>query len=469
MELADYLRILRRHWLGVVLVVVVCLALAGIYTATQPKVYAANASGFVSTGPTDDPALNSVNDSLAKSRAVSYVSIATSRATAEAVIDDLGLEVSPSSLVRDISVTQPADTVLLEITAQAGTPLEAQQLADAWVAALADQVSAIEDPQGRERAGTPRVMPVESAELPSAPISPVPLRNLALGGVLGLLLAFGYAMVRNTLDQRLRTQADIESKFDVSVVATVPIARVLKREPGEAAHLAVDQSSVSAGGGPSSEAFRKLRTNLMYMNVDNPPRVVVVTSPLPGDGKSTVAANLAAAIEASGQSVVLVDGDLRRPTVATEFELAEGVGLTDVLAGRLTLEEALQTPAEHPDMRILAAGTIPPNPSELLGSKAMRQLLQKLSTEALVIIDAPPLLPVTDAAVLAAKADGAFVVVSSGKTHDAQLQTALDNLASVDAKPLGVILNRLSKREAGSGYYGDYYGYSQAGKRRSAS
>jgi Mrp family chromosome partitioning ATPase len=119
-------------------------------------------------------------------------------------------------------------------------------------------------------------------------------------------------------------------------------------------------------------------------------------------------------------------------------------------------------------MRILAAGTIPPNPSELLGSKAMGQLLQKLSAEAMVIIDAPPLLPVTDAAVLAAKADGAFVVVSSGKTHDAHLETALNNLDAVDAKPLGVILNRLSKREAGTGYYGDYYGYSQAGKRRSA-
>lgn len=469
MELADYLRIARRHWLGIVIIVAAVVGLAGIFTATQSKVYAASASGFVSTGASRDPALNSVNDSLAKSRAVSYVTLAKSRATAEAVIDDLGLDDSPSSLVSDITVEQPADTVLLEVTARAGAPLQAQELADAWVAALADQVQAIEDPQGREREGTPRVMPVESAELPTAPIAPDPVRNLALGAALGLLLAFGYAILRNTLDKRLRTPEDIESRFGVSVVGTVPVAQVLKRGAGEAAALAVDQAATNQSSGPSSEAFRKLRTNLMFMNVDNPPRVVVVTSPLPGDGKSTVAANLAAAIESSGEQVVLVDGDLRRPTVATEFELAEGVGLTDVLAHRIPLEEALQTSAAHPGLKVLAAGSVPPNPSELLGSKAMRQLLQKLSADALVLVDAPPLLPVTDAAVLAANADGAFVVVSSGKTQDAQLDAALQSLAAVEAKPLGVILNRLSKREAGSGYYGDYYGYSQAGKRRSAS
>lgn len=468
MELADYLRIARRHWLGIVVIVAVVVGLAGAWTATQSKVYAADAAGFVVTGPSDNPALDSVADTLAKSRAVSYVKLATSRATAETVIDDLGLDTTPSELVRRITVEQPPDTAYLEITAQAGSPEQAQELADAWVVALAEQVKEIEDPRGKERPGTPQVRPVEAAALPTAPVSPDPVRNLALGLALGLLLAFGYAILRNTLDKRLRTPEDIESRFGVSVVGSVPVASVLKRDKGEAAALAVDAATSNAASGPSSEAFRKLRTNLMFMNVDNPPRVVVMTSPLPGDGKSTVAANLAAAIESSGQPVVLVDGDLRRPTVATEFELVEGVGVTDVLAGRIPLEDALQTSATHPGLRILAAGSVPPNPSELLGSKAMRDLLQKLSADALVLVDAPPLLPVTDAAVLAANADGAFVVVSTGKTLDTQLESALDNLEAVGAKPLGVILNRVSRRDAGSSYYGEYYGYSQAGKRRGA-
>ena len=468
MELIDYWRILRRHWLGVVAIVLATVAIAAAYTLAQPKVYSANANGFVSTGPADNPALSSVNDQLAKSRATSYVDIATSRATAQAVIEDLGLDASPAGLVGSISVTQPKDTVLLKITANAGTPEEAQQLADAWVRALATQVQKIEDPSGTGAPGVPQVLPVESAAVPTAPASPNPRLNLMLGAVLGLGLALGYAMLRHTVDRRLRSKEEIEAQFQISVVGGVPVSQVLKKDArGGHGHLAVD-AAVSAANGPASEAFRKLRTNLMYMNVDNPPRVVVVTSPLPGDGKSTVAANLAAAIDSSGENVVLIDGDLRRPTVATWFGLVEGVGLTDVLAGRIPVEDALQTPVEHPNLRVLGAGAIPPNPSELLGSQVMRQLLQKLSADALVLIDAPPLLPVTDAALLTANADGALVVVSAGKTLDTQLGSALDHLSDVEAKALGVVLNRVSPRDAGNGYYDQYSGYyTQPGRRRS--
>ena len=466
MELIDYWRILRRHWLGVVAIVLATVAIAAAYTLAQPKVYSANANGFVSTGPADNPALSSVNDQLAKSRATSYVDIATSRATAQAVIEDLGLDASPAGLVGSISVTQPEDTVLLKITANASTPQQAQQLADAWVRALATQVQKIEDPEN-SGAQVPQVLPVESAAMPTAPASPNPRLNLMLGAVLGLGLALGYAMLRHTLDRRLRTKEDIEAQFSISVVGGVPVSPVLKKDSSGQAHLAVDAAVRSAANGPASEAFRKLRTNLMYMNVDNPPRVVVVTSPMPGDGKSTVAANLAAAIDSSGENVVLIDGDLRRPTVATWFGLVEGVGLTDVLAGRIPVEDALQTPLEHPNLRVLGAGAIPPNPSELLGSQVMRQLLQKLSADALVLIDAPPLLPVTDAAVLTANADGALVVVSSGKTLDTQLGSALGHLSDVEAKALGVVLNRVSPRDAGNGYYDQYSGYyAQPGRRR---
>ncbi|HOT57858.1 MAG TPA: polysaccharide biosynthesis tyrosine autokinase [Ornithinibacter sp.] len=468
MELIDYWRILRRHWLGVVAIVLATVAIAAAYTLAQPKVYSANANGFVSTGPADNPALSSVNDQLAKSRATSYVDIATSRATAQAVIEDLGLDASPAGLVGSISVTQPKDTVLLKITADASTPEAAQQLADAWVRALATQVQKIEDPSGTGAPGVPQVLPVESAAVPTAPASPNPRLNLMLGAVLGLGLALGYAMLRHTVDRRLRSKEEIEAQFQISVVGGVPVSQVLKKDArGGHGHLAVD-AAVSAANGPASEAFRKLRTNLMYMNVDNPPRVVVVTSPLPGDGKSTVAANLAAAIDSSGENVVLIDGDLRRPTVATWFGLVEGVGLTDVLAGRIPVEDALQTPVEHPNLRVLGAGAIPPNPSELLGSQVMRQLLQKLSADALVLIDAPPLLPVTDAALLTANADGALVVVSAGKTLDTQLGSALDHLSDVEAKALGVVLNRVSPRDAGNGYYDQYSGYyTQPGRRRS--
>ena len=193
------------------------------------------------------------------------------------------------------------------------------------------------------------------------------------------------------------------------------------------------------------------------MDIDNPPRVIVVTSPQQGDGKSTIAANLAAAVAVSGQPIVLVDADLRRPSIAESFGLVEGAGLTDVLVGRVETEDVLQQDAQHPNLSILAAGAIPPNPSEMLGSQVMHNLLRQLAQDAIVIVDAPPLLPVTDAAVLTAVADGAFVVVSTGKTLDTELESALGHLETVNGRALGVIFNRVARRDSAGGYYTGYY------------
>ncbi len=457
MELTDYLRILRAHWIGVLLLTLATATAALAFSLAQPKVYAANANGFVSSGLNDNPALASVSDSLAKSRAKSYVDIAKSRATAEDVIDSLGLDAAPSSLIGSIDVDQPIDTVLIKITARAATPLEAQQLADAWIAALADQVAAIEDPKGRNKAGTLQVVPVESAELPTSPVSPQTDRNVLLGLVLGLLLGLGYAVIRSQLDRRIRSAAAVEQRFGVTVVGAIPGDPGLRHDPGAPASLAVTDEADAPAGTGAAEAFRKLRTNLRFMDVDNPPRVIVVTSPEQGDGKSTIAANLAAAIAASGEPVTLVDGDLRRSSVAQSLGLVEGAGLTDVLTGRVDVTEVTQRPHDQPNLAVLSAGAVPPNPSELLGSQTMRTLLRQLAEESIVIVDAPPLLPVTDAAVLTAVADGAFVVISTGKTLDTELAAALGHIEAVSGRTLGIVFNRVPRRESDTGYYGGYY------------
>jgi capsular exopolysaccharide synthesis family protein len=220
----------------------------------------------------------------------------------------------------------------------------------------------------------------------------------------------------------------------------------------------------------AAEAFLKLRTNLQFMDIDNPPRVIVVTSPLPGDGKSTIAANLAAALSMSDRRVVLIDGDLRRPVVAESFGLVEGAGLTDVLIGRVDYADVAQRVESLPNLTVLAAGGTPPNPSELLGSKAMRRLLDWLAdTGHIVIIDAPPLLPVTDGAVLTAAADGALVVVTAGRTLDTQLGAALASLHAVQGHTLGVVLNRVEPKSTDSGYYGGYYGTAKPTKGQTQS
>ncbi|GAA4109643.1 polysaccharide biosynthesis tyrosine autokinase [Nocardioides fonticola] len=458
MELSEYLRVLRAHWIGVLLLTILGTAGAGAYTLTQPKIYAANANGVVTVASeaTTDPAVGINNDTLAKSKAVSYVEIATGRAVAQRVIDDLGLQTDPAGLIGDISVTQPLNTTLLKITARASSPKLAQQLADAWVKATAAEVKEIENPND-DIPNAVYVAPIESAELPSTPVSPNPPRNLGIGFVLGLLLGIAYAVVRSRLDQRLRSSTDFDKEFGVSVVGRVPAIKQLDDgENNGPAVLAVSKSSGSAGWEPG-EAFRKLRTSIAYMDVDNPPRIIVVTSPQPNDGKSTTAANLAAAIAISGQAVTLVDGDLRRPSVADGFGLVEGAGLTDVLIGRVTLNDVLQDSPDFEGLTVLAAGSIPPNPSELLGSRAMHSLVQELARDGMVIIDAPPLLPVTDAAILARECDGAIVVLSHGRTVRQELQDALNSIFSVKGRVLGLVVNRVPRRESGTGYYTGYY------------
>ena len=187
----------------------------------------------------------------------------------------------------------------------------------------------------------------------------------------------------------------------------------------------------------------------------------MVSSPNPDDGKSTVAANIAASVALSGEKTLLVDADLRRPSIATGFGLLDGAGLAEVLAHRVDLADVLQDAPETPNLSVLAAGLTPPNPSEMLGSKAMKTLLDDLAKEYFVVIDAPPLLPVTDAAILGTQVDGVVVVICAGKTLDHQLETSLRSLHEVHADVLGVVMNKLSQRDMQSYYgsgYGTYYG-----------
>lgn len=454
MELQDYLRVLRNHWVGVLVITILCGAVAMAWTMTRTPMYSANATGLVGTGASTGAGDASVGDTLAISRATSYVAVARGRETAQDVIDRLHLDTSPSALIGDISVTQPVNTVLLQITATATTPVGAQQLADAWVAALADEVKQIESPNTPLHDGVPRIVPVDQAALPSRPSSPDAERNIGLGVLLGLLLGFGYAVLRSTLDRRLRVAADVETRSNVPVVGVIPAAGVLKH-----ASLATTAAADDLAATPVAEAFRKLRTNLMFMSVDNPPRAVVISSARPGDGKSTVATNIAAALESSGQEVVLIDADLRRPTVAGRFGVDEAVGVTNVLSGQVKLDDALQRAPGFERLSILAAGTEAPNPSELLGSQTMKNLIATLKESAFVILDAPPLLPVTDAALLSTAADGVLLVISSGRTLDTDLDSCVTSIQAVSGRVLGVVLNRTHIRESGRGYGYHYHAY----------
>ncbi|GAA2239643.1 polysaccharide biosynthesis tyrosine autokinase [Herbiconiux moechotypicola] len=458
MELRAYLPVLRAHWVAIVLITLIGGVAAFGWTLLQPKVYQADSSGYVSAGSNSDTGNALVGDNLAQSKVRSYIDVGTSRAVAQFAIDDLGLtNTSPEALVSRIVVSNPTDTVLIKVTAEGPSPSEARDLAEAWLRGIAQQISTIEG-AGDGSTSVVQLIPLDSAVLPSNPTSPNTRLAIAVGLGIGAILGLAYAFIRHTLDRRIRDSASVERESGVAVVGTIPIDRRFTDEDRlvtidgstDYAMLADDDVAVA-------EALRELRTNLQFMDVDNPPRVIVVTSPLPGDGKSTTIANLAIVLAAGGQPVILVDADLRRPTVSRTFNLVGGAGLTDVLAGRSDAVDVLQPWGSSGRLLIMAAGKTPPNPSELLGSERMHALVEELSEHAIVLIDAPPLIPVTDAAILSHNTDGALVVASVGKTTFEALSKALQNLQRANGRCLGVILNRVPRRGPGSSY--GYYGY----------
>ena len=217
--------------------------------------------------------------------------------------------------------------------------------------------------------------------------------------------------------------------------------------------------------GRAAEAFRQLRTNLRFVDVDNEPRRIVVTSALAGEGKSTVSSNIARLVAQAGTPVLLIDADLRRPMIATTFDIDGAVGLTQALAGDVEVRDVI-VESGMANLSLLPAGRIPPNPSELLGSLRMKQFIDDLAADYLVILDAPPLLPVTDAGLLSAFCDGALLVQAAGKTQIEQSQQCRRILDQVGSRLLGVVLNKAPVKGAaaiayGGGYgtYGDYGAY----------
>ena len=448
MDLRDFLRVLRRRWKILVACVLLATGAAVAVTALSTRLYQAETQLFVSL---HEGGRNSTSNAyqgnlFSQERVKSYARIANSPAVTGPVIERLNLSESNRALAGKITATAPTDTVLVDITVTDPSPKRAQELANG--VQFSRVVEDLERPAPDQESPV-SVTVVRPAELPGAPVSPHTVVNIGLGLLVGLALGVGIAVLRETLDTTVKTSDDLQKMVGSSPLGVIGYDARAQGTP------LVSQLNARSGRG---EAFRTLRTNLRYVDVDNPPRTVVVTSSVAGEGKSTTACNLAVALASVGTRVVLVEGDLRRPRIADYMGMEGAVGLTDVLVGRAALDEVLQ-PWGTSTLSILASGALPPNPSELLSSAHMSQLTAALLQRAdIVIIDAPPLLPVTDAAVLARECDGALLVVRHGKTTREQLARSVDALGSVGARVLGSVLNMVPTNGAGGYGYGYYQG-----------
>jgi capsular exopolysaccharide synthesis family protein len=440
MDLVQFLAMVRHRFALILLCLLAGIAGSVYYAKAASPTYTATAKSifqFPNAG-------NDLNDTVggqifALNQATTYATVATSRAVAKRIIDVLHLQdTTPTDVADRLSATVEKNTEIVDISATGPTAKEAQALADAAVSALSDEVDALQTGQ----VGKVRATVLDFAELPTSPTAPSPPLDITLGVIFGLIAGLGGAALLETLDRTVKSSAHGDTLFSAPMLGVVP-----RRRGGM---LVVRRDSDSA----EAEPYRTLRTAVRFVAPDRPIRTLLVTSAGAGEGKTTTAANLAVAIALSGERVVVVDADLRRARLATAFGLESSVGLTSLVLGTASVQDALQ-PWDR-SLHVMASGPLPPNPSEIVGSQLFNQLLQSLTEIAdFVVIDAPPVLPVTDAVAIAAQVDAVLIVARHGKTLRNAAAEARRKLAGVGANVIGYALNAVPSRDAHS-YYSEY-------------
>ena len=521
MEIRQYAALIRKwSWLIALLLIVVGAAAYFLSKGSTP-IYQASATLMVNQA-TNPTTVTGYSDILTSERlARTYASLLVSRPVIDETAQRLGI--SPRILTGAITVTPVRDTQLLQIKVEGVIPELTAQIANTLPAVFMErnaalqlgrvaaskskleveitnienelaetqqQLKSVTDDTQRTRLETSlaqyrntystlvasyqqinlaeaqttnNIVVAEPATIPERPIRPRTSTNVLLAAIVGALLGLGIAFLVEYLDDTVKTPDDISR---VSGLATLgAIARL--KESGAPRQLVAWLRTKA----PESEAYRTLRTNIQFSSIDKPIRSLLVTSSGPGEGKSTTTANLAVVLAQTGQRVIVVDTDLRRPVLHKVFGVPNNIGLTtSLLAGENVSLEGYMQPTEIETLSVLTSGPIPPNPSELLGSRRMEHLVAALVQAAdIVLFDSPPVLAVTDAVVLARHVDGVLLVVDAGHTREQALAQAAGELQKSGVNLLGVALNRLDTRRGGYYYYYYYYSDDQGDHRHRSS
>jgi polysaccharide biosynthesis transport protein len=463
-DLRQYARVLRAHWVLIGASLVICTGLAAYLAWTRAPTYASQVQLYVSSSTSNtgaSPADGYAAFLLSQQRAVSYTPLVVSPEVVRGVNKQLGLSLSVPEFRAKVSADRPDGTALINVTVRDGSARTARAIAYALGKQFPSFVETLETAKGQQNPQV-RLVVASPAQLPTGPVAPRKTLYLVLGTLLGLVLGVGGAVMHEAFSRRIRSADDVMATTGLPVVGSLSRRSFLRSEP-----LVMMNDPLSA----RAEEYRRVRTNLQALLGDERARSFVVSSANAAEGKTLVAANLGIAFAQAGHRVVLVDANLRRPRLAQVMGVRPTLGLTDVLADGVSVARALQTWQEGLPLALLAAGPQaeepnellgPPtemlgSPSELLGSRWFLELLDELTAGGdVVIIDTPPLLPATDAAIVARLTAGAVLVARSPSTRAQHLATAVGSLYRVQARVLGVIINRLRPHPDGPHYGAEY-------------
>ncbi len=388
--------------------------------------------------PTDEEQILYPDIQVSRQLASTYKEIVHSRRVLMEAIAFRSLPYSVEEMREKVDVESLRDTELITIEVTDPDPQLARDIANEVARAFMNQIIEIMQVEN--------VSVVDEAVTPTSPVSPRVQLNTAVAFAVGLMAAVGLAFLMQYLDRTIKDPAEAKQKLQVPVIGVIPL------DDEEKIFAISDPRSLSA------EAFRTLRTNLQYSSIDRPLKCLLVTGANPACGKSTVAANLGVTLALGGAKVLLVDADLRKPTLHTFFELDNQPGLSDLIFSEdLTLEQAVRK-SKNKDLHLLPSGAIPPFPAESLASKRMKDLVSGFAGQYdYVIFDSPPTNAVTDAAVLSRLVDGTLFVLDYGRVRWDEARTGLEHLQKVQAYLLGTVINAVPRGSLYAGGYQYYY------------
>jgi capsular exopolysaccharide synthesis family protein len=445
MDLRTHLSVVRQRWWLVLATVMVGLGVAGLVTVRTEPLYTSSVTFFVTTqsqGVTDAYQ----GGLFLQQRVKSYADLLTSDRLAQSMVADDPLGLTADEVQARVGAQVETNTVLLRATVTDNDQARSLKLAEALATHFVQLVQRLETPPGAAEPPV-KIETVSGPRVSADPVSPRPARNLAVGGLLGLMLGIALSVLRGLIDTTVR---------DGAILQQLTVSPLLGQIPWDVDALSAPLIVGEAAQSARAEALRKLRTNLRFVDAHESARVIAVTSSVQGEGKSTLSCNLAISLAEAGWQVLLIDADLRRPKIAQYLGLEAGIGLTDVLIGEVDVADVVQ-PWGDKSLLVLPGGSMPPNPSELLGSKGMSDLLRALRDSAdIVIVDTAPLLAVTDAAVVSVQTDGVLLVTRHGETTRAQVAMATEALTAVSARILGCVLN-MAKVDRSESYQYEMY------------
>lgn len=436
--------VLLRSWWILAIAGLVGGALAFGYSSLQAPIYQSTASTYFSMRSASSGSDINQGSAYTQNQMLSFAQLAMSSIVLDEVRDEMNLEQSNAQIRNMTSVSIPQNTVILDITAASTDPEFAADLANS----IADNLSqAVEDIAPKDDAGNATVFArvIEPAVPAVFQSSPNKQRDALLGALAGVLLAGLAIAIWALLDTRVRTEDVLRRVTDLPLLGAIP----LRKDRTRRAVVMTDPNGVSA------EAYRGVRSSLRFAAVEHTISAIAVTSSIPGEGKTTSAINIALTYAEAGLRVLLVDADLRRPMVAETLGLENTVGLTTMLVGAVTFEDA-QLQWGDSRLSVLPAGEVAPNPAELLASARMAEILTELRARFdVMIVDTAPLLSVADATIIAPLMDTTIVVADVSKVRAVQLERALSSLAAVRAQVAGILFSRVkrARRDAYNYYY----------------